>query len=211
MIYPKISILIPHLRTHFNDQALRVALDCIAANTTIDYELVIEAVAERRDIYAVCNRMVAKAAADWIVFGNSDVFFAHGWAEPMYEARDPNLIVTNIIVECGVIAASDRNVEMDFGRTPLSFRRTEFEAWVRNDEKPREGIGWYFPSLHHRQTFLDFGGFDLKRGGFPEPLDMDYWDRWTAAGRGIKLARSYCYHLQNYSDEERTKEARHAD
>lgn len=209
-IRPAISILIPHLRESANDQALRICLDCIASNTSVDYELVIEAVQTRRDIYEVCNRMVDKASAEWVVFGNSDVFMAPGWAEPMWEARQPDRIVTGVIVECGAIGVSHLNVHRNFGMTPAAFNRSAFERWVGEVWPMPGGEGWYFPSLHHRETFLAFGGFDLSKGGFPAPLDSDYWDRWRASGRQVQRVASYCYHLQQWSfKEEQEKAARY--
>ena len=80
MTRPQISIIIPHLREPQNDKALQIALACILDNTDLDYELMVEAVATRRDIYPVLNNMAQRARADWIVFSNSDVFFAPGWA-----------------------------------------------------------------------------------------------------------------------------------
>jgi hypothetical protein len=200
VIPPQISILIPHLRNPANDSALRVCLDCIVANTGLDYELVIEAIAPRDDVYDICNHMAEIALADWVVFGNSDVFFAPGWAEAMYAQRAPDAIVTDVLVECGVIDVSDRNVHMDFGRTPAEFRRADFETWAAQDTADRGGAGWFFPSLHHRDTFLTWGGFDRSRGVYPEPLDEYYWDKWLADGNRVIRARSYAYHLQRWAD-----------
>jgi len=207
---PDISILLPHLRVKENDKALQVAMDCLIDNTGLDYELVIEAVQERRDIYRVLNRMVEKAASDWIVFTNSDVFFAPGWAESMWEARQENRIVTGVIVECGAIGVNVMNYHRNFGMTPETFKRNQFEQWVSEGGEWRDGEGWYFPSLHYRPDFQRMGGFDLTRGVFPlDPLDIDYWERFKAAGGHVQRVASYCYHLQFYSSEaEQQKAAR---
>lgn len=211
MIRPALSVLIPHLREPENDRALAVCLETLVDNTGVDYELIIEAVATRRDIYAVCNSMAARANADWIVFHNSDVFMAPGWAEPMLEAAAPERIVAGVIVECGAIGVNVLNHHRDFGMTPEAFRREAFETWVREAPEVPAGDGWYFPSLHHRETFLAFGGFDTTCGVFPAPLDAMYWDRWRAAGREVRRVESFCYHLQQYSfKEEQEKAIRHA-
>lgn len=208
---PAISILIPHLREPVNNEALRICLDCIAANTGVDYELIVESVSTRRGIYGVCNQMAARAAADWIVFSNTDVFFAPGWAEPMLAAAERNTIITNVIVECGAIGVNTANVHWNFGMTPQTFNRTAFEHWCTNTPHVPPGNGFYFPSLHHRETFLDFGGFDVSEYEFPEPLDKWFWEQWIASGRSVQRVASFCYHLQNFSNPaEQTKAVRHA-
>lgn len=211
MIHPALSILLPHLRTPANDAALNVALDCIVANTGVDYELIIQADAERSDVYTICNDMAARAAAEWIVFSNSDVFFAPGWAPPLLALAATNTIVAGTLVECGAIGVNERNIHKDFGMRPETFQRAAFEDYVSEKPTPPDGFGWFFPSLHHRNTFLSYGGFDTLRGGFPTPLDSLYWDRWLAMGhKVVRAPGSYAYHLQNWSNaEEQTKAVRH--
>lgn len=206
---PAVSILIPHLRNQANDAALRVALDCLITNTSVDYELIINTV--RGDIYTICNAMAAQASAEWIVFGNSDVFFAPGWAEPMLEAAHPDQIVTGVIVECGAVGVHEANVCRNFGMTPETFDREAFEQWCAETPESRAGDGWYFPSLHSREAFLSFGGFDTSNGQFPtHSLDSEYWDRWRASGRQVSRVMSFSYHLQKYSDpDEQEKAIRH--
>lgn len=205
---PAISILIPHLRERANDKALAIALDCIVDNTDIDYELIIEAVETRRDIYPVLNNMTHRARAEWIVFSNSDVFLAPGWASAMYAARDENAIVTGIIAECGVIGVNSANYELHFGVTPEGYNRAGFEAWVAKDgtniynDKAHQARGWYFPCLMNKRAFNRAGGFNTARGTFPkDPVDMDFWDEWAVTGHGFRRVNSWCYHLQNFSSD----------
>lgn len=202
---PVVSILLPHLRNPSNDAALRVCLDCLVANTGMNYELIIESVEERRDIYAVLNQMAARATTEWIIPFNTDVFAAPGWLEPMLAAASADTIVSPVMVECGAIPVNDRNLERNFGRTPETFRRGEFEAWVQSGGGWRDDWcdgceSWYFPSLLSRDTFLGLGGFDNHYGGFPDPLDMDFWLLWELNDGKFKRARSFMYHLQVYSD-----------
>jgi hypothetical protein len=201
---PLVSILLPHLRERPNDAALQIALSCIVDNTSLDYELIMEAVEERRDIYGVLNGMAQRANSEWIIPHNSDVFVGPGWLEPLYEARDLNAIVSPVMVECGAIGVAPVNLPKDFGKTPDTFRRDEFEAWVRaGGEMPGVPGGvrrWYFPSLLPRRPFLDMGGFDIARGTFPnDTVDIWFWDKWEAAGKEFRAPRSFVYHLQAYS------------
>jgi hypothetical protein len=200
---PAISIIIPHLRERENDKALRVALDCIIDNTDLDYELMVESVAERRDIYPVINNMAARARAEWLVFANSDTFLAPGWASAFYAVRDTQKIIGGVIVECGAIPVNDRNYERNFGRTPETFDRAGFEAFVANGDVWRDGEIWYFPCLIHKGEFLSRGGFDTRRGKFPDdPIDLYFWEAWKRSGRTVERVKSYSYHLQNYSTDD---------
>lgn len=208
---PLVSILLPHLRAPENNKALRIALDTLVTHTDIDYELLVEGVETRRDIYAVVNNMAQRANSEWLIPFNSDVFVGPNWIRPLYDARDPNAIVSPVMVECGAIPVNDRNLECDFGRRPETFRRSDFEAWVergggwRDDWKDSEQA-WYFPSLIPRWKFMrsesagSIVGFDTSLGSYPEPLDMDFWWRWQANGGTFKRVRSFVYHLQVFSD-----------
>lgn len=211
MISPPISILLPHLRNASNDGALQVALDTLTAHTTLDYELIIEAVEERRDIYAVLNRMARRALGEYLIPWNSDVFASPNWLTPMWDARSVETIVSPTMVECGAIPVNDLNLQKDFGRRPETFRRAEFEDWVRAGGGQRTDWhdgdrAWFFPSLINRRRFLELGGFDTTRGYFPEhPLDIWFWDKWEACGGKFKRVKSWVYHLQAYNEPERGK------
>lgn len=200
---PAISILIPHLRNADNDKALKVAIDCILDNTDLDYELIVEAVATRRDIYPVLNNMAHRARAEWIVFANSDTFLAPCWASAMYAARDVNKIIGGVIVECGAIPVNDRNYERNFGRTPDTFDRAGFEALVANGDVWRDGEIWYFPCLLNKRAFNHAGGFDTSLGGWPDdPIDLYFWEAWKQSGKAVERVKSYSYHLQCYSSDD---------
>lgn len=209
MTKPLFTILLPHLRNSSNDAALKVALDTLVTHTALDYELIIEGVEARRDIYGVLNDMARRASTDWLIPWNSDVFAAPGWAEPMWAARDAFTIVSPTMVECGAIPVNDLNLQKDFGRRPETFQRAEFEAWVQAGGGTRDDWhdgdrNWYFPSLIERDRFLSLGGFDTTRGWFPlHPLDMWFWDTWQAAGGRFKRVKAWVYHLQAYNEPER--------
>lgn len=206
MISPPISILLPHLRNPSNDAAVRIAIDTLAAHTDMDYELLLEAVETRRDIYAVINRMARRALGEYIIPWNSDVFASPNWIAPLWAARDVNTIVSPTMVECGAIPVNDLNLERNFGRTPETYQRAEFEQWVRDGGGVRDDWrdgerSWFFPSLMERDRFLSLGGFDTTRGSFPlHPLDIYFWDTWAAAGGKFKRVQSWVYHLQAFSE-----------
>ncbi len=205
-----IAILIAHKHDPENDKALAIALDCIVRNTRNDYELLVDTDTPGCP-YRLLNRMVDQTSAEYVVFSNSDIFFAPGWDVPMINAAAPDVIITGVVVEPGAIGVNVLNHEHNFGMTPDTFDRATFEQWVVDGSEIPDGDGWYFPSLHNRQEFLALGGFDLSRGTFPEPLDTYYWQRWREGGRRVQRVKSFSYHLQQYSfKEEQDKAVRHA-
>jgi hypothetical protein len=200
----ELSILIAHKHEPTNDAALLVALQTIVENTGPDYELLVDTTTPA-GVYATYNKLALQATAPYLVLTNTDVFFAPGWAEAFLEVADPNAIITGVIVECGAIPVAAANVEKNFGMIPQTFRRYEFEEWVAKEQPLPPGNGWYFPSLHHRAAFLQSNGFELSLGEFPTTwLDKIYWQDWILRGGEIRHVRSYSYHLQAYSDIERT-------
>lgn len=214
---PEISIIIPHLRNADNDKALRIAIECIIANTDLDYELMVESVATRRDIYPVLNNMAHRARAEWIVFSNSDVFFAPGWASALYAGRDENAITTGIIAECGAIAVAADNYELHYGVTPEGYDRAGFETWVAENgariygDKAHQARGWYFPCLLNKRTFNHSGLFGSGGGVFPtDSADVTFWNKWEASGKGFRRVNSWCYHLQCYTSNDPARIANRA-
>lgn len=204
-----IAILIAHKHEPENDKALDIALACIVRNTRTDYQLLVDT--KTPDCpYRVWNRLARSTDAEWLLFTNSDVFMAPGWDVPMLDIAQPDTIVTGVVVEPGAIGVNERNIDKSFGMTPESFDRKAFEEWITTEPGGVPGgIGWFMPSLHHRETFLRIGGFDTSLGVFPEPLDEEHWNRWKASGRRIERVMSYSYHLQNWSNPvEQSKEVR---
>lgn len=206
----KLSILIPHKHTPENDKALAIALSCLALNTRADFELLIDTQTPA-DPYRVINGLAAKARGEYIFLSNSDIFVSPGWDIDLLEHAATNVIVNATLVEPGAIGVFDGNMHHNFGMTPDTFRRAEFEAWATTPQQIPSSEGFVYYALLHRETFLSRGGFDTSRGVFPEPLDSYYWQSWKDDGLRIVRAYSLIYHLQNYSnEEEQIKAVRHA-
>lgn len=206
---PEISILLPHKHDPENDKSLAVALSCIAANTWCDYELIIDSTTPA-DPYVVVNDMARRAKSEYIFLTNSDIYVGPGWDKPLRDLARPDTIVNATLIESGAIAVFHGNLEYNFGMTPETFRRADFEAQCMAGWPVPPGDGFVYYALMHRQTFIDRGCFDLSRGPYPEPVDSFYWDVWRAEGRPIVRAASYIYHLQRYSHkDEQEKAVRH--
>lgn len=207
---PKLSILIPHKHDTENDKALAIALACIAQNTVADFELMVDTTTPA-DPYVVLNGMAQRAQGEYLFFSNSDIFVSLGWDTDLLAKAQPNVMVTATLVEPGAIGLFPGNMQRNFGMTPDTFRRNEWETWADDpDGALPDGEGFYYYALIHRETFLARGAFDTRRGTFPTPLDIYFWNDWKADGLTIVRSAALVYHLQNYSNpEEQAKAVRH--
>jgi hypothetical protein len=207
---PKLTVLIPHKHDPENDKALAIALACLATNTRADFELLVDTTTPA-DPYVVLNRMAAAAHGEYLFFSNSDIFVAPGWDIDLLAKAQQNTMVTATLVEPGAIGLFPGNMRRDFGMTPDTFRRADWEHWaaVPDGDLP-DGEGFYYYALIHREMFLARGAFDTRLGTFPTPLDIHFWDAWKADGLPIVRSAALVYHLQNYSNpEEQSKAVRH--
>lgn len=196
------TVILPHKRNPGNDRALAVCLECLFANTVNDFTLLIDA-AEDQPLYPRVNRMVKQAKTECCVYLASDTFLAPNWDTPMLEAWNENTFVTGVLVEPGAIAMHHLNLHKDFGRTPETFRRDQFEAWVASEAPVPSGRGWPCPYMLSKRGFLAHGGLQdagltPDQHGFTD-ADTRLWDAWEAAGNQIIRVRSFAYHLQRWS------------
>jgi hypothetical protein len=207
------TILLPHKRNSGNDDALRIALDCLMTNTVHDFVLLMDAATDA-PLYERVNQMVRNAPTECCVYWCSDLFAAPGWDEPMLARYNDHTFVTNVVVEPGVIGIDPRNIGKDFGRKPETFQREAFERWALNEAPLPSGIGFPAPYLFPRAGWLAHGGLEVGlRGdhhGFTN-ADVELFARWRASGNAVVRARSYVYHLQRWSElDEQTAAKREA-
>jgi hypothetical protein len=199
---PAFTVILPHKRNPGNDAALRICLDMLMTNTVSDFALLMDA-AEDAPLYPRINRMVQEARTQYCVITSSDIFMAPNWDVPMMAVINYERFVTNIVVEPGAIGVHPQNMHRDFGLTPSTFRRAEFEKWATGNTVPMiGGDGWVVPLMFPRDLWLSLGGLDLTMREFPYSApDQKLLDDWKAKGGSIIRARSCAYHLQRWSDE----------
>lgn len=194
------TILLPHRRNPGNNRALKVALECIQDNTITPNFLLNLDCAVDEPLYERINRMVQQASTDCVIYWSSDMFPAPGWDKAMLDVWNKDTIVTNVVVEPGVIGVHPDNLEADFGRLPETFARQAFEDWCINAPVPLRY--WFAPYMVSRSAFLDIGGLQTNLAGDGDgfsPADVVFFEQWLASGRNIVRARSFLYHLQRYS------------
>lgn len=206
MTQPAFTIILPHKRNPGNDAALKICIDCLMQNTAYNFTLMLFAV-DDAPLYKTINRMVEEAHTQYCVITSSDIFMAPDWDVPMMAALDFRTFVTNVVVEPGAIGVHPQNLHHDFGMTPATFRRGEFEQWAKTAPMP-DGDGWVVPLMFPRDGWLAMGGLDLKYK-FPRfPADQVLIDQWKAQGGKVRRARSYAYHLQRWSDTDEQQSAK---
>lgn len=200
---PAFTIILPHKRNPGNDAALKICLDMLMANTANDFVLSMDAACDE-PLYPRINRMVEDARTQYCVIISSDIFMAPRWDIPMMAAINCEQFITGVVVEPGAIGVHPQNLERNFGMTPSTFERTNFERWVDTIAPFPPGDGWVVPLMFPRDLWLSMGGLDLSELEFPHSLyapDQKLLDGFKASGGTIKRVRSYAYHLQRWSDE----------
>lgn len=200
------TIILPHRRNPGNDEALRICLDCLMANTINDFILLMDAAVDQ-PLYPRVNAMMQQATTEKVIYWSSDMFAAPGWDAFMLGMAASDTFVTAVLVEPGVIGLHPTSVQRDFGRRPETFDRAAFEAWCVGpaNDLNLTGEGWYAPVLYPRTGFLAMGGLVDDDSGMHDHhgftnADVALFERWKAAGNKVVRARnSYVYHLQRWS------------
>ena len=197
---PRLSIIIPHKSTILNDEAMHLNIQMLFDNTVMPYELIIDTETPK-DPYMIWNEASKHARGEYLVFSNSDVLMGPDWDVYMVTGCEYNSIVTGYLVEPGNIGVASVNIHKDFGRSPQSFKRGEFERFAANERvlSLKEERGWYMPCCVRKDWFLSTGGFPTDIP-FPNPNDIIFWERCIEEyGTKLLRANSFAYHFQNLS------------
>lgn len=200
-----ISIIMPLLHTEYNDQAMKIVYETMAANTVGPWELLIDN-DDEKDMYEKVNDLADDAHSDNLCFWNSDVFPAPNWDVMMRKHHDRNAITTGYLCECGAIGVAAENIPANFGWRPESYDRMGFEAFAHEEAfgvpEVHEKRAWYFPCMISRDRFIELGRF--KKGQWNvDPVDIWFWDHHRDNGGIFLQTQSFFYHLQCLSETDR--------
>lgn len=199
---PAFTVVISHLREQRNHDALNICLDCLWRNTVNDFDLIV-ANGNPVGYYETTNRLVEQATTEYVVIHNSDMFVAPRWDVAMLELAAPDTICTAVLIETGLLGVRSDQITRNFGLTPETFRRAEFEMFCEMAEVP-DGWGMYAPVMMNRKRWLDFEGYNVEKYGdeFHSGADFYTFEDWLAAGNKIKRGRTFAYHLGRWSQAE---------
>ena len=130
---------------------------------------------------------------------NTDLVLAPGWDINVLKHQNKSPWQCLRVVETGAIGVDSAMLCKDFGRTAKTFRRKEFEDFVRQESKKHpeyeEGFVWYCPSVMNRDWFIKMGGFPDEKP-FPHPNDIEFRNHVEAAGCKQIIVNSWAYHFQ---------------
>jgi len=163
-----------------------------------------------RDVYVAYNELAQSAGTPWVLLLNDDMVVGPDWAVPLLSIAAPDVWISPVLVEPGVVDVANVNVRRDFGRDVGGFDQEAFNAFVRrhrvNEVVP---MGWFQPVLIHREKFLEIGGYPLE-APFPHPNDVALFRSLGQWGiRHVRHYGSWAYHFQRLSQRGETEGAKH--
>lgn len=195
-----ISIVFPHHDCPENNKVLDLKLKMLQENTTCEYEvLYLVNKGNKAIVYPSWDFLIRNAKYDLVLWDNSDLVYANRWNENVLKYQNEANWICLELVECGQIGVHPNNIHKDFGITADTFRRDEFEQWVKDYSKERLGFRrdftWYSPSVWKKSWYISIGGFDLSKE-FPHPVDMEFREKAEKLGQRFITVNSFAYHFQ---------------
>jgi hypothetical protein len=149
------------------------------------------------DIYRAWNYAGFQSHGDIIVFVNSDMQFSRDWLPNLLKYLTRKTIVCSRLVESGRLPSGKHCIVKNFGRSPETFRRTDFEIYVEDIRKDKvmEG-GMYMPCAIYKDVFDRSGGYpEGNIGGIPG--DKIFFSKLNLMGvKHITSFNSIVYHIQ---------------
>jgi hypothetical protein len=210
-----VEVIIPHLHSPIMDASLALCEQMLKENTTQPVNVVVDS---RVGVcpYRKWNEACKKSTAEVVVFINNDMLMLPGWESIFTCFEKPDLqkssVITGRLIESGAVPVNALNIEMDFGRNPQDFKRTECEdasKRLAQQHGPYEpGLGWFMPCAFWREFYNHIGGYEIDAGVFPAPVDTLLFEQLRLFGSPMIRANSWAYHFQRVSlrpEEEKAK------
>lgn len=199
----KYSIIFPHKRTEINDEALAINLEALQKYSAHPHEIIIALDPEggRIDPYRAWNIALDYATTPWFVFHNTDLIVGPDWDEMYVRHAQPDRILTDWLVEPGVLGCYHKNIHLDLGRCPRCFNKQAWEDYVRQvcgrTPEIESGMGFYIQALLPIDLVKACGRFPDDVAFMHRPNDAILFERMEAAGAKHFRVRSFGYHFQN--------------
>lgn len=115
-------------------------------------------------VYRCWNYCVRSSAADYVCLVNSDNAFYGEWKAPLIALLDGKTLPCSKIVEPLLLGENAEVVQILFDKLLLDPEHFNWDVWngiastVWEKGKVKDG-GMYMPSILHRASFLEVGGF----------------------------------------------------
>lgn len=200
---PEISIVVPSLHCESGKRTLRTFTQCIIDNTTNGYELLISSHVEESGTDAI-TYLSSVARGKYVAIICDDIYVAPGWDVAFLEAVEPDTLLIGSLIESGSTTVHECNVKIDYGHTPETFKREEFEkcAAIMAPLKPDTALRyWGFPWFVERELFAKRWAAENIKGDTIKELagDFFFWRHWLDDGLKVKRANSWAYHLMRWT------------
>jgi len=168
-------------------------------------------------VYRCWNFGATSSKYDNICFVNSDMGFSPNWLDNLLKYHDGINIPCSRLVESGRInVATERHgIPKNFGMTPESFNRAEFEKYTKTISKDEiKPWGLLMPCVFEKQRFIEAGLYPpgnvfkidgIKYAGYPndrpvyKPGDVYFFEDILEKKYGMKhvtVMNSIVYHVQ---------------
>lgn len=202
---PFFSILFPHLESEINNEALKICLQALEEHTTVPYELLVvldpPAPMNRIDPYKAWNIGLDFVKSPYMVFHNTDLIVGPKWDQAFAKHLAPDRILTNYLVEPGVLGCWPNNVNQNFGLCPRCFDRGAFDNFCRDkmDGAPEfsEGLGYYIQAVLPVEAMKRAGKFPDDMPFMQRSNDIMLFEKMVEQGCKYYRVNSWAYHFQN--------------
>ena len=196
----KLSVIVPYLS---KSKAFPLFKDILYENTENEFELI--EIVNSKDVYGAYNKGALQATGDIIVCINDDMFLEKGWDKEVVKYSAPYRVITFMgVVEKIKSFNHNKSIIMDFGDSPETFKRKEFEEFCltakidTGDKEYGDGTGWLQPMSMLKENWVPYPN-KIK---YPYSNDITYfYDILPRYNFEFIAVRAFCYHLQNYSKE----------
>ena len=213
--WPRCSILIP---TWNNLDYLKLCIRSLRQHNAVDHELLVfvnegtdgtldwlqrEGISyihspENVGVCAALNQLAAKAATDYLLYLNDDMFVLPEWDTHLLAAAmqrpDHRWYISATLLEPQRTGNPCVIAPAPFGQDPQSFREAELLAsYAQFSFTDWSGASWP-PSLMHRKLWDEVGGYTEAYfpGNYSDPdLSMKIWTTGVRWFQGVGAARVY--------------------
>ena len=161
-------------------------------------------------VYRCYNHAVITSKYDNVCLVNSDMAFSDNWLSNLLKHHDGNNIPCSRLIESGKMPSGLHGVSNDFGMTPLTFRDSDFDEYVKIIQQPFvHDNGLYMPCVFERDRFVESGmypegniyvdGIGKSNSGFVMSGDKYYFEEVLLKKYNMKhitIFNSIVYHIQ---------------